>query len=108
MNNQGQVQTEHLARQAFIYIRQSSLKQVQRNVGSTARQYDLKARAQDLGWRADQLVIVDQDQAQSGSSSTERMGFQWLVAEVGLGHAGAVLSLEASRLARSSSVSRTR
>ncbi|MGB7340848.1 MAG: recombinase family protein [Phototrophicaceae bacterium] len=97
------ITNDHLAKIAFIYVRQSSLKQVQRNTGSTARQYDLSTRALELGWQHEQLVIIDQDQALSGSSSTERMGFQRIVAEVSLGHAGAVLSLEASRLARSSS-----
>lgn len=97
------IQTEHLAKQAFIYVRQSSLKQVQRNIASTARQYDMTARARELGWQAEQLVIIDQDQARSGASSTHRTGFQQLVAEVGLGNAGAVFSLEASRLARASS-----
>jgi DNA invertase Pin-like site-specific DNA recombinase len=97
------VRTEHLARQAFIYVRQSTFTQVRRNLGSTARQYDFAQRACALGWSPEQLVIIDHDQAQSGASSAERAGFQLLIAEVGLGHAGAVLSLEASRLARASS-----
>lgn len=97
------IKPDHLARLAFVYVRQSTLKQVQRNVGSTARQYDLSARARELGWQPEQLIVIDQDQAHSGASSTDRKGFQHLVGEVGLGHAGAVLSLEASRLARSSS-----
>lgn len=91
----------HLERQAFIYIRQSSLRQVRYNTGSTARQYDLAQRASALGWAQTQIVVIDQDQAQSGASARERQGFQYLVAEVGLGHAGAVLCLEASRLSRS-------
>lgn len=102
-SDQHKITADHLGRLAFVYVRQSSLKQVQRNVGSTARQYDLSLRAQELGWQAAQLVVIDQDQARSGASSVARSGFQHLVAEVGLGHAGAVLSLEASRLARASS-----
>lgn len=97
------IRTEHLDRQAIIYVRQSTLAQVRYNTGSTERQYDLAQRARDLGWSPEQITIIDQDQAQSGASSAYRDGFQWLVAEVGLGHAGAVLSLEVSRLARSSS-----
>jgi DNA invertase Pin-like site-specific DNA recombinase len=77
--------------------------QVRHNTGSTARQYDLRQRALELGWSTAQIVIIDQDQGRSGASTAGREGFQFLVAEVGLGHAGAVFSLEASRLARSSS-----
>jgi DNA invertase Pin-like site-specific DNA recombinase len=97
------IQPDHLDRQAFIYIRQSTLAQVLENTGSTARQYDLVQRALDLGWSQEQVVVIDQDQGRSGTSTTGRDGFQLLVAEVGLGRAGAVFSLEASRLARSCS-----
>src|SRR5260370_21180277 len=86
---------------AVIYVGESPLFQVRENTGSTTRQYDLVKRAQDLGWTPEAIQVVDQDQGQSGSSSVGRDGFQWLVAEVGLGHVGAVLSLEVSRLARS-------
>ncbi|MBV7333526.1 recombinase family protein [Chloroflexi bacterium TSY] len=97
------IQAGHLERQAFIYVRQSTLSQVRYNTGSTERQYDLVQRACALGWSKEQIIMVDQDQAQSGASAHYRDGFQGLFAEVGLGHAGAVLSLEVSRLARSSS-----
>jgi DNA invertase Pin-like site-specific DNA recombinase len=97
------VQTEHLARRALIYVRQSTLAQVIENLGSQARQYDLVQQALELGWAQEQIVVIDQDQAQSGTSAAERAGFQQLLAEVGLGQAGAVFSLEASRLARSCS-----
>jgi DNA invertase Pin-like site-specific DNA recombinase len=93
----------HLERRAFIYVRQSSLAQVRHHTASTARQYDLSQRAQQLGWTSPQIVILDQDQGQSGASAVGRDGFATLIAEVGLGHAGAVLSLEVSRLARSCS-----
>jgi DNA invertase Pin-like site-specific DNA recombinase len=93
----------HLARQALVYVRQSTLAQVREHTASTARQYDLVQRARDLGWSQDQIVVLDQDQGRSGASATDRDGFQQLVATVGLGQAGAVLSLEASRLARASS-----
>jgi DNA invertase Pin-like site-specific DNA recombinase len=97
------IRPDHLARPAWIYVRQSTLAQVRENVGSTARQYDLRRRAQELGWAPEHIHILDQDQGHSGASSAGRDGFQTLVAEVGLGHAGAVLSLEVSRLARSCS-----
>jgi DNA invertase Pin-like site-specific DNA recombinase len=93
--------SEHLERQALIYVRQSTLVQVRENLGSQARQYDLVRRALDLGWSQAQIVVIDQDQGRSGASAEGRDGFQQLVAEVGMGHAGAVFSLEASRLARS-------
>jgi DNA invertase Pin-like site-specific DNA recombinase len=95
------IRAEHLDRQALIYVRQSTLTQVRENVGSKARQYDLVGRAIDLGWAKEQIVVVDQDQGRSGASSEGRDGFQQLVANVGMGQAGAVFSLEASRLARS-------
>jgi DNA invertase Pin-like site-specific DNA recombinase len=97
------IRPDHLDRLAIIYVRQSTLFQVRENSGSTTRQYDLVKRAQDLGWTPASIQVVDQDQGQSGSSSIGRDGFQWLVAEVGLGHVGAVLSLEVSRLARTCS-----
>lgn len=79
------------------------LAQVRYNTGSTERQYDLVKRAGDLGWPLAQITVIDQDQAQSGASAQARDGFQQLFAEVGLGRASAILSLEVSRLARSSS-----
>lgn len=97
------VQTEHLARRALIYVRQSTLAQVIENLGSQARQYDLVQQALELGWAQEQIVVIDQDQGQSGASAADRAGFQQLLAEVSLGQAGAVFSLEASRLARSCS-----
>src|SRR5947208_8830963 len=97
------IHAEHLSRQAVIYVRQSTLFQVRENRGSTARQYDLVQRARELGWEPTAIEVVDQDQGHSGSSTIGRDGFQTLVAEVGLGHVGAVLSLEVSRLARSCS-----
>ena len=97
------IRPDHLDRLAVIYVRQSTLFQVRENTGSSMRQYDLVKRAQDLGWTTPSIHVVDQDQGHSGSSAVGRDGFQWLVAEVGLGHVGAVLSLEVSRLARSCS-----
>jgi DNA invertase Pin-like site-specific DNA recombinase len=98
----GKITSDHLSRNAFLYVRQSSLHQVNDNRESTARQYDLKRRAQTLGWRDDQVVVIDEDLGVSGASGSPRSGFQRLVAEVGLGHAGVVMGLEVSRFARSS------
>jgi DNA invertase Pin-like site-specific DNA recombinase len=97
------IRPDHLDRQAIIYVRQSTLMQVRENTGSTARQYDLVPRALELGWPKESVRVIDQDQGQSGASAATRDGFQLLVAEVGLKHAGAVFCLEASRLARSCS-----
>ena len=97
------IRAEHLDRQALIYVRQSTPMQVRDNIASTARQYDLARHAEQFGWPKQHIKVIDQDQGHSGASSLGRDGFQHLMAEVCLGHAGAVLSLEASRLARSCS-----
>ena len=90
----------HLARTAYLYVRQSTLRQVLNNTESTQRQYALRQRAVALGWTNEQVVVIDCDQGQSGASAAGRDGFQRLVAEVGMGRAGIVLGLEVSRLAR--------
>lgn len=97
------VQADHLKRNAYLYIRQSTLHQVFHNTESTQRQYALKQRAIALGWPGERVVVIDSDLGQSGASAADREGFQKLVAEVGLGHAGIVLGLEVSRLARNCS-----
>jgi DNA invertase Pin-like site-specific DNA recombinase len=89
-----------LARSAYLYVRQSTLRQVVNNTESTQRQYALRQRAVALGWPSEQIVVIDADQGQSGASAADREGFQRLVADVGLGKAGIVLGLEVSRLAR--------
>ena len=94
------VTAAHLARTAYLYVRQSSLRQVLHNTESGERQYALRQRAIGLGWPAEQIVVIDSDQGQSGASADGREGFQRLVADVGLGKAGIVLGLEVSRLAR--------
>ena len=91
-----------LRRDAYLYIRQSTLYQVLHNTESTGRQYDLKHRAAALGWPEDKIHVIDIDQGHSGASAADRAGFQHLVAEVSLGRAGIVLGLECSRLARDS------
>ena len=94
------VTASHLARNAYLYIRQSTLKQVLNNTESAIRQYDLRGKAIALGWPVAQIITIDIDQGHSGASAADREGFQQLVAEVSLGRAGIVLGLECSRLAR--------
>jgi DNA invertase Pin-like site-specific DNA recombinase len=103
MNATGQqkVTARHLARSAYLYVRQSTMRQVVENTESTERQYALRQRAVALGWPPDSVIVIDTDLGQSGASC-DRAGFQKLVAEVGLGRAGIVLGLEVSRLARNS------
>jgi DNA invertase Pin-like site-specific DNA recombinase len=97
------IRPEHLDRHALIYVRQSTPTQVRDHTASAARQYDLARCAHRFGWPEPHITVIDQDQGLSGASSLGRDGFQYLMAEVCLGHVGAVLSLEASRLARSCS-----
>jgi len=96
------VTASHLRRSAYLYVRQSTVRQVFENTESTKRQYGLRQRAVALGWPSDRVIVIDSDLGLSGASAMDRQGFQKLVAEVGLGHAGIVLGLEVSRLARNS------
>jgi len=96
------VKATHLKRNAYLYIRQSTLRQVIENSESTKRQYALRQKAVALGWPEDRIIVIDNDLGQSGASAVDREGFQRLVTEVGLGRAGIVLGLEVSRLARNS------
>lgn len=102
MNNEipQKVQGGHLKRDAYLYVRQSTLRQVFENTESTKRQYALRQRAMALGWPAERIIVIDSDQGRSGEAMVDREGFQKLVAEVSMGHAGIVLGLEVSRLAR--------
>ena len=83
-DTQMKVTADHLRRDAYLYVRQSSLYQVANNTESTRRQYDLRGRAVALGWPTERVVVIDVDQGQSGSSATDREGFQRLVADVSL------------------------
>ena len=96
------VTASQLKRSAFLYVRQSTPRQVLEHTESTARQYALRKRAVILGWKDDQVIVIDSDQGQSGASAADREGFQKLVMEVSMGRAGIVLGLEVSRLARNS------
>ena len=97
------VQAEHLSRNALLYVRQSTPRQVRENVESTKRQYGLRDQAIALGWATEQIIVIDCDQGQSGSSAVAREGFQKLATEVSMNRAGIVMGLEVSRLARNSS-----
>ena len=103
MSDRGKITEQHRARRAVVYVRQSTLTQVERNHESRARQYALRARAIELGWPAAAVSVIDGDLGRSGASTDGRFGFKELVADVGLGEVGLILALETSRLARSSS-----
>ena len=92
----------HLKRKAYLYVRQSTLYQTEQNPESLERQYGFRNQALSLGWHQDQIVTLDEDLGQSGAETSHRKDFQRLVADVGLGQVGVVLSLEISRLARNS------
>jgi DNA invertase Pin-like site-specific DNA recombinase len=96
------IEARHLKGNAYLYVRQSTLRQVFENQESTKRQYALRQRAVALGWPLERIIVIDTDLGQSGASAIDREGFQRLVTEVGLGRAGIVMGLEVSRLARNS------
>jgi DNA invertase Pin-like site-specific DNA recombinase len=96
------ITSQHLQRDAYLYIRQSTPRQVVENTESTQRQYALRDRAVMLGWPLERIHVLDSDLGKSGSQSAGRDGFQRLVSEVALGKAGMVMGLEVSRLARNS------
>ncbi len=100
MTEHPKIKPSHLARTAVIYVRQSTLAQVERNTESTRRQYDLTGRAAGLGWPHSAIRLIDADQGVSGSVTGRRDGFEDLVAEVALGQVGIIIALEVSRLAR--------
>src|SRR4051794_26580568 len=102
MSDLAKITDAHRRRRAVVYVRQSTPAQLERNHESRARQYALRERAVELGWPAGAVTVVDDDLGRSGASTEGRLGFRELVAEVGLGQVGLILSLESSRLARSS------
>ena len=102
MSDRAKITDAHRRRRAVVYVRQSTVAQLERNHESRARQYALRDRAVELGWPAGAVSVVDEDLGRSGASTDGRLGFKELVAEVGLGQVGLVLALEVSRFARSS------
>jgi DNA invertase Pin-like site-specific DNA recombinase len=97
----GKVTAEHCDRLAVVYVRQSTLRQVQENTESAKMQYALVERAAGLGWVPSRIVVIDEDMGHSAGGGQDRPGFTRLVSEVGLGHVGVVIGIEMSRLARS-------
>ena len=95
------IQDRHLERLAIVYVRQSTIQQTVRNQESTRLQYSLKERVGVLGWHPDRIFVIDDDVGLSGGTAEARLGFQRLVAEVGLDHVGLICGVEMSRLARS-------
>jgi DNA invertase Pin-like site-specific DNA recombinase len=100
MSRETLIQPHHLARQAIVYVRQSTTKQLTQHQESTRRQYQLTETAQQLGWSQSCIQIIDDDLGLSGTSSTQRSGFQRLVATISLGQVGIILVIEVSRLSR--------
>jgi DNA invertase Pin-like site-specific DNA recombinase len=98
----GKIKRNHLTGKAFLYVRQSTMRQVCENTESTKRQYALKDRLAQLGWDESQIEVIDSDLGQSGAQAEYRHGFQYLVSEVSLGRAGIIAGIEVSRLSRSS------
>jgi DNA invertase Pin-like site-specific DNA recombinase len=94
------INADHLRRDAFVYVRQSTQRQVLENTESTKRQYALRDRAVAMGWPLERVHVIDNDLGLSGAQARDRDGFTYLVTEVAMGHAGIVLGLEVSRLAR--------
>jgi len=97
----GKIRPSHLERLAVVYVRQSTPQPVADNRESTELQYALAQRAVTLGWPQERILIIDEDQGRSAASAEGRLGFQRLLAEVGLDHVGLVLGIAMSRLARS-------
>ena len=96
------VTADHIQRDAYLYVRQSTLRQVAENGESTQRQYALRDRAIAAGWPPERIHVIDRDLGKSGANAIARDGFQELVSEVALAKAGIVMGLEVSRLARNS------
>jgi DNA invertase Pin-like site-specific DNA recombinase len=97
---ESKITADHLERDAYLYVRQSTPRQVTEHGESTQRQYALRDRAIAAGWPTERIRTIDCDLGRSGAQATDRDGFQHLVSEVALGKAGIVMGLEVSRLAR--------
>ena len=95
------IQSRHLSKLAYVYLRQSTMGQVRFNQESTQRQYALQNKAQQMGWSEVAIKVLDGDLGISGAQSSNREDFKMLVADVSMNKVGAVFALEASRLSRS-------
>jgi len=96
------VKASHLARDAYLYVRQATCCQGLENADRLQRQYDLRRQAVALGWAAERVIVIDSDIGQSGASATDRRGFQEMVRQVRRGCVGVVMALDPSRLVRNS------
>jgi excisionase family DNA binding protein len=94
------IRPEHLQRTAFVYVRQSSLRQVRTNLESQRLQYGFAEQAEMLGWNRERIVVIDEDQGKSGSLPQSRGGFGGMVTAIARGEGGIVMSFELSRLSR--------
>ena len=101
LSMEGKIKRQHYDRLAIVYVRQSTIQQIEKHSESTKLQYALVNRAIQLGWSKERVVVIDDDLGISGSTAEGRPGFQRLVAEVGLDRVGIILGIEMSRLARS-------
>src|SRR5688500_92044 len=101
MNPSSKITSSHLSRLAIVYLRQSTMAQVREHTESTTRQYRLGTTAAELGWLAEQIVVIDADLGMSGRFGSERDGFREIVSRICLGEVGAVFGLEVSRFGRS-------
>ncbi len=98
--NRDELRDTHRSRLAYVYIRQSSMHQVQHHRESQRRQRGLLERAVEFGWPREQVTVIDEDLGHSGARSERRSGFEKLLADVAVGLVGIVLSLEVSRMSR--------
>jgi DNA invertase Pin-like site-specific DNA recombinase len=100
LSRSAKIQSHHLQRLAIVYVRQSHPQQVLHHRESTALQYDLRRLAVELGWPAERVLVIDEDQATTGRTAEHRTGFHRILLEVDLDHAGIIIGIEMSRLAR--------
>jgi DNA invertase Pin-like site-specific DNA recombinase len=107
MNERVKITSNHLSRQAIVYLRQTSAAQVEHNRESTERQYALVGKARDLGWPDDRIIVIDEDLGLSGSGTVARSGFARLTAEVALARVGLVLASRSSWASPGVSAKRT-
>ena len=96
------IKANHLARDAYLYVRQATRGDVSQHATRLQRQYNLQKQAVALGWPAERVIVIDSDMGQSGASATDRRGFQEMVRQVRRGCVGVVMALDPSRLARNS------
>jgi Resolvase, N terminal domain len=100
MNGSTKIQPTHLKRQAVVHLRQSTPQQVLKNRESALNQRSLRDRLYGLGWRKDQILLIDEEEGLAGRQAIGREGFQGLVADVSLRKVGIIMGYEVSRVSR--------